>query len=205
LQPKDVCEIKLIEKKFVAFMRSARYNTTLDRRAESCDDQHQLFAFSVGDHMHLVERLTELGIELPTTAAPGAQYSAGVVHGDLVWISGQLPRDGDRVLVAGQVGRDVTIAQAQEGARIALLRALAALRDTVGDLQRVRQIVTMNVFVQSCGTFTQQSAVADGASALIFALLGPESGKHARTSVGVAQLPRNACVELDLVVVLDSA
>lgn len=154
--------------------------------------------------MNLANRLTELGIDLPATAAPGAQYSAGVVHGDLVWISGQLPRDGDRVLVAGQVGRDVTIEQAQEGARIALLRALAALRDTVGDLRRVRQIMKMNVFVHCCDSFTQQSIVADGASALIFALMGAELGKHARTSVGVLQLPRNACVELDLVVALHS-
>lgn len=152
--------------------------------------------------MNLTQRLNDLLIELPASSAPGAQYSAGIVHGDLVWISGQLPRDGDRVLVSGQVGRDVTVEQAQEGARIALLRAFAAVRDTLGDLYRVRQIIKMNVYVHCCDTFTHQSAVADGASVLIFQLFGADLGKHARTSVGVAQLPRNASVELDLVVAL---
>lgn len=152
--------------------------------------------------MNLEQRLAELSIQLPASAAPGAQYTAGVVHQDTAWVSGQLPRDGDRVLVAGKLGRDVTIEQAQEGARIALIRALAALRETLGGLQRVRGIVKLNVFVNSSDDFTQQSAVADGASRLIFELLGPQHGRHARTSVGVVQLPRNASVELDLVVAL---
>ncbi len=152
--------------------------------------------------MNLEQRLTELSITLPTSAAAGAKYTPAVLFQDLVWISGQLPRDGDRVLVAGKLGRDVPLEQAQQGARIALIRALAALRETVGSLDRVRQIVKLNVFVNSSDDFTQHSAVADGASELIFALFGSEMGKHARTSVGVSQLPRNACVELDLVVAL---
>jgi enamine deaminase RidA (YjgF/YER057c/UK114 family) len=153
--------------------------------------------------MNLEQRLSELSITLPVSATPGAQYTSGVVHQNLAWISGQLPRDGGRVLVAGKFGREVTIEQAQKGARIALIRALAALRDTVGSLQRVQQIVKLNVFVNSADDFTQHSAVADGASKLIFELFGPEQGKHARTSVGVAQLPRNACVELDLTAALE--
>lgn len=152
--------------------------------------------------MNLEQRLRELSIDLPASAAPGARYAPGVVHDGLAWISGQLPRDGDRVLVAGKLGKEVTIEQAQTAARAALIRALAALRDTVGDLTRIDRILRLNVYVNSSDDFSSQSAVADGASSLIYDLFGPEAGHHARTSVGVAQLPRNACVELDIVVAL---
>ena len=152
--------------------------------------------------MSLEHRLAELGLVLPDTAAPGARYAAVVVHGGLAWVSGQLPREGDRVVVAGKLGRDVDIAAAQHGARIALLRALAALRDELGGLARVRQILRLTVYVNSTEDFTQHSAVADGASTLIYELFGADLGRHARTSVGVAQLPRDGCVEIDLVAAL---
>lgn len=153
--------------------------------------------------MNLEQRLAALAITLPASAAPGAQYAAGVEHQGLAWISGQLPRVGDEVLVVGKLGREVALEDGQRGARIALIRALAALRETVGDLNRVQRILRLNVYVNSSDDFSQQSAVADGASALIYALFGPDLGRHARTSVGVAQLPRNACVELDIVAALD--
>lgn len=152
--------------------------------------------------MSLEQRLAELGLVLPEAAAPGARYAAVVVHDGVAYVSGQLPRDGDRVLHAGKPGRDLSLADAQAGARVALLRGLAALRDELGSLDRVRQILKLTVFVNSAEDFTEHSAVADGASTLIYDLLGPEPGRHARTSVGVAQLPRNGCVELDLVVAL---
>ncbi len=154
--------------------------------------------------MTIERRLLELGLELPDTAAPGARYAAVVVHQGVAWVSGQLPRDGDRVLHAGKLGRDVTIASAQDAARVALLRGLAALRDELGGLARVRQVLKLTVFVNSTPDFIEHSAVADGASTLIYELLGPELGRHARTSVGAAQLPRNGCVELDLVVALSA-
>ena len=153
--------------------------------------------------MSLESRLAELGLELPEAAAPGARYAAVVVHAGVAWVSGQLPRDGDRVLFAGKLGRFVSIEDAKQGARVALLRGLAALRDELGDLRRVRQVLKLNVFVNSAEDFTQHSAVADGASELIYDLFGATLGHHARTSVGVAQLPRNGCVELDLTVALD--
>ena len=152
--------------------------------------------------MSLEQRLAELDLVLPETAAPGARYAAVVVHDGLAWFSGQLPREGDRVIAKGKLGRDIDIAAAQNGARVALLRGLAALRDELGGLARVRQILKLTVYVNSTGDFTEHSAVADGASALIYDLLGPALGRHARTSVGVAQLPRDGCVELDLVVAL---
>ena len=152
--------------------------------------------------MPLEQRLADLGLVLPAAAIPGARYAAVVVHAGVAYVSGQLPREGDRVVAKGKLGRDLDIPAAQQGARIALLRALAALRDELGDLARVRQVLKLTVYVNSTEDFTEHSAVADGASTLIYELLGPESGKHARTSVGVAQLPRDGCCELDLVVAL---
>jgi len=149
--------------------------------------------------MTLTRRLADLGLVLPDTATPGARYAAVVVHDGLAWVSGQLPREGDRVVVAGKLGRDVDIPAAQGGARIALLRAFAALRDELGDLDRLQRILRLTVYVNSTDDFAQHSAVADGASTLIYELFGPERGHHARTSVGVAQLPRDGCVEIDLV------
>ena len=148
------------------------------------------------------QRLADLGLVLPETAAPGARYAAVVVHAGLAWVSGQLPREGERVVAKGKLGRDIGIAAAQNGARVALLRALAALRDEPGGLDRVSRILKLTVYVNSTEDFLDHSAVADGASTLIYDLFGPELGRHARTSVGVAQLPRDGCVEIDLVAAL---
>lgn len=152
--------------------------------------------------MNLDARLADLGIKLPESAAPGAKYAAAVVHGGVAWVSGQLPRVGDVVTCAGKVGREVSIEDARTAAGVALLRALAALRDELGDLSSVRQILKLNVFVASAEGFDEQSQVGDGASRLIFELFGAHHGRHARTSVGVAELPRNACLELDIVAAL---
>jgi len=152
--------------------------------------------------MSLQQRLAALGLALPEAATPGARYAAVVVHDKLAWVSGQLPREGNHVVVAGKLGRDVTVAEAQRGARIALLRALAALRDELGSLDRVQRVLKLTAYVNSTEDHVEHSAVADGASTLIYDLLGDDLGRHARTSVGVAQLPRNGCVEIDLVVAL---
>ena len=152
--------------------------------------------------MSLAQRLADLGLVLPETAAPGARYAAVVVHAGLAWVSGQLPREGDRVVAKGKLGRDIDIASAQGGARVALLRALVALRDELGGLDRVSRILKLTVYVNSTEDFLDHSAVADGASTLIYDLFGPALGHHARTSVGVAQLPRDGCVEIDLVAAL---
>ncbi|UGV28482.1 RidA family protein [Rhodopseudomonas boonkerdii] len=152
--------------------------------------------------MNLEQRLKEQGIELHAAAAAGAAYQPVVVHGDIAYVSGQLPRDGDHVLVQGQVGRDVDIAQGKHGARVAFIRVLTALRDALGSLERVDRVLKLTVFVHSAADFSGQSQVADGASQLIFELFGKERGGHARTSVGVAQLPRNAAVEVEATIAL---
>jgi enamine deaminase RidA (YjgF/YER057c/UK114 family) len=150
----------------------------------------------------LEQRLHELNIELPMSAAAGGAYAPVVVHGDTIYVSGQLPRDGDKVHVVGQVGRDVTLEDAKRGARLALIRGLAAIKAHLGSLDNVTQILKLTVFVHSAADFSGQTAVADGASELIMELFGPERGLHTRTSVGVAQLPRNAAIEVELIAAL---
>ena len=150
----------------------------------------------------LEQRLNELNIELPISAAAGGAYAPVVVHGDTIYVSGQLPRDGDKVHVVGQVGRDVTPEEARRGARLALIRGLAAIKAHLGSLDNVTQILKLTVFVHSAADFSGQTAVADGASELIMELFGPERGLHTRTSVGVAQLPRNASIEVELIAAL---
>lgn len=152
--------------------------------------------------VNLEQRLNELNIELPMSAAAGGAYAPVVVHGDTIYVSGQLPRDGDKVHVVGQVGRDVTLEEAKRGARLALIRGLAAIKVHLGSLDHVTQILKLTVFVHSAADFSGQTAVAAGASELIMELFGPERGLHTRTSVGVARLPRNASIEVELIAAL---
>ncbi|MBS7701831.1 RidA family protein [Chelatococcus asaccharovorans] len=148
---------------------------------------------------HWQAALDAAGIVLPAAAPPAAAYTPVVVHQGLAFVSGQLPRDETGVRTVGLVGVETTLAAAQEGARLALVRGLAALRDGLGGLDRLDRILKMTVFVQSGPDFVDQSAVADGASTLLFELLGLERGRHARSAVGVAKLPRNAAVEIELI------
>jgi enamine deaminase RidA (YjgF/YER057c/UK114 family) len=128
----------------------------------------------------------------------GGNYVSVVQHGDQVYVSGQIPRVGNTVVVTGRAGADVSVPQAQLAAKVCAMRALALLRQSLGSLERVKHILRMTVYVQSAQDFTQQSEVADAASEVLYAVLGP-AGVHTRTSVGVVQLPKNASVELDLI------
>jgi enamine deaminase RidA (YjgF/YER057c/UK114 family) len=128
----------------------------------------------------------------------GGNYVPLVRHGDLVYVSGQIPRVGDRVVVTGAVGSEVSLAQARVGASICVMRALALLQRSLGTLEGISGILRVNVYVQSAPGFTQHSEVADAASDLLVQVLGA-AGAHARTSVGVLQLPKSAAVEIDLI------
>lgn len=128
----------------------------------------------------------------------GGNYTALLREGDMLWLSGQVPRIGAAVVVTGRVGEQVDLQEARRAARICVLRALALMQRELGSLERVRQILRVTVFVQCTAGFTQQSEVADGASDLLCEVLG-DAGRHTRTSVGVYQLPKNASVEIDLV------
>lgn len=144
-------------------------------------------------------RLEELGLHLPVVLAPIAAYLPAVAAGRLVWTSGQIPlRDGE-LLATGHVGAAVDLVTARACARHAALNALAVLKDHLGDLDRIEQVVKTVVFVASSPDFTDQASVADGASELLQDVLGRE-GVHARSAVGVAVLPLGAPVEVELLV-----
>jgi enamine deaminase RidA (YjgF/YER057c/UK114 family) len=134
---------------------------------------------------------------------PGGRYAPVVLDSRYAYVSGQIPRVGDRVVVTGAVGFDVSLEQAQQGARICAMRALTLLQSTLGTLDRVLQVLRMTVYVQSAPGFTMQSEVADAASDLLVQVLG-DAGAHTRTSVGVYQLPKNASVEIDFVVAYEA-
>lgn len=128
----------------------------------------------------------------------GGNYTSTVQHGDVIYVSGQVPRVGSTVVVTGRAGTEVSLAQAQLGAKICAMRALALLRQNLGSLDRIQQVMRVTVYTQSATDFTQQSEVADAASEVLHTVLGA-AGIHTRTSVGVAQLPKNATVEVDLI------
>ena len=145
------------------------------------------------------ERLTDLGLTLPEAPKPVAAYVPSVRTGNLLYISGQLPfRDGQLIAI-GPVPSAVSIEQAQEAARQCVLNALAVLAEAVGgDLDRVRRIVRLGVFVASDPTFTDQPKVANGASELLQDIFG-DLGRHARAAVGSVALPLGASVEVEMI------
>lgn len=145
------------------------------------------------------QRLAELGLELPTVTPPLAAYVPAVQVGDLVWTAGQLPMVSGSLAATGLVGSDVTPEQAADLARICALNALAAVASVTGGLAAVRRVVKVVGYVASAPGFTAQPAVVDGASRLLGEVFG-DAGKHARSAVGVAVLPLNAPVEVELVV-----
>lgn len=144
------------------------------------------------------ENLQRLGIALPAAAAPVAAYVPAVRAGCLIYTSGQLPIAAGSVAVTGLVGKDVSLAEAAEAARMCAVNALAAVHELVG-LDAVKQIVKVVGFVASAPGFTDQPQVVDGASQLLQQVFG-RVGQHARSAVGVAQLPKNAAVEVELIV-----
>ena len=143
-------------------------------------------------------RLTELGLELPAVVPPVAAYVPAVRTGDLVWTSGQLPVVGGRMEVTGKVGGQVTAEQAKDLARTCALNALAAVDALVG-LDAVVRVVKVVGFVASTPDFTGQPGVINGASELLGEVFG-DAGQHARSAVGVASLPLDAPVEVEVVV-----
>lgn len=144
------------------------------------------------------ERLAELKLALPATSAPVANYVPAVRTGNLLFLSGNISRDAAGNTIAGKVGGDLTVAQGAEAAQRAALSLIANLKAELGELRRVKRIVRVGGFVNSAPGFTQQPAVMNGCSDLLVAVFG-EAGRHARTSVGVSELPLNAAVEADLV------
>jgi enamine deaminase RidA (YjgF/YER057c/UK114 family) len=144
-------------------------------------------------------RLRELGLELPAVAAPLAAYVPAVRFGDLVFSSGQLPTVNGELVAVGKVGAEVSAEDGAACARTAALNALAAVASEAGDLDAIARIVKVVIFVAGAPGFTAHAQVGNGASQLLQDVFGP-AGRHARSAVGVAGLPLDAPVEIELVV-----
>jgi enamine deaminase RidA (YjgF/YER057c/UK114 family) len=144
------------------------------------------------------DRLDELGIKIPETPVPLGSYKPASIAGNLIFISGQLPLSNGKLMFQGKVGSDVSQEDAAQAARASAINALAALSRELNGLGRVRKIVKVTGYVASASGFYNQAAVVNGASDLFFQVFG-EDGRHARAAVGVAELPMNAPVEIELV------
>lgn len=145
------------------------------------------------------ERLDRMGLSLPEVATPVASYVPVVRSGNHLFTAGQLPLREKQMLATGKVGGEVDMENAVECARQCALNALAAVRSEIGELAEIKRVVKVVVFVASTPDFTGQPTVANGASELLGDVLG-EAGRHARSAVGVAVLPLDAPVEVELVV-----
>ena len=143
------------------------------------------------------ERLQQLGITLPPVATPAAAYVPFVRSGNLVFISGHIAKQGGEPWV-GKLGADMSTATGQQAARAVAIDLLGTLQAAVGDLERVERIVKVMSLVNSTPDYTDQHLVTNGCSELLGEVFGPK-GAHARSAFGVAQIPRGACVEIELI------
>lgn len=150
----------------------------------------------------IARALAEKGIELPNAAAPVANYTPVVIAGGTAYVSGQVSSWNGEFRFIGRLGSDFSIEEGQQAARLAGLNIVAQLQNALGDLDRVRRVLRLTVFVNSAASFTDQPKVANGASDLMAEVFG-EAGRHTRSAVGVAQLPLGVAVEVDAIVAID--
>jgi enamine deaminase RidA (YjgF/YER057c/UK114 family) len=143
-------------------------------------------------------RLAKLGITLPTPPAPQASYVPTVQTGNLVFVSGQVPWTPEGMKFVGKLGREFSIEQGQEAARICAINILANLKVALGDLAKVNRIVKLVGFVNGTADFTEPHKVVNGASDLLIEVLG-EKGKHARSAIGMGSLPLGVAVEVEVI------
>jgi len=146
---------------------------------------------------NVYDKLKTLGITLPAVAAPAAAYVPFVQTGNLVFLSGHLPKKDGQVVV-GQLGKDITTEQGKAAARAIAVDLMGTLHAAVGDLNKVKRIVKVMSLVNSTDDFTEQHLVTNGCSELLGEVFG-DAGKHARSAFGVAQIPLGACVEIELI------
>jgi enamine deaminase RidA (YjgF/YER057c/UK114 family) len=145
------------------------------------------------------KKLKELGIELITPSKPVANYVKAVRTGNLLYLSGDGPTKSDGKYITGKVGADLTVEQGYEAAKQTGISILSTLKSELGDLNRVKRVVKVLGMVNCTSTFTDQPKVINGFSDLMVAVFG-EKGKHARSAVGMASLPSNIAVEIEIIV-----
>jgi enamine deaminase RidA (YjgF/YER057c/UK114 family) len=149
--------------------------------------------------MTIESRLKELGITLPMAPMPVANYVPAVRAGELLFTSGVLPMKEGTLAYEGKLGKELTVEQGQKAARLAVLNALAVVKQEIGSMEKVVRIVRLTGHVASSSGFVQQPAVLNGASDLLVAIFG-EAGRHTRAALGAAELPLNSPIELELIV-----
>ncbi len=153
--------------------------------------------------MSIKDKLKELGLVLPKAALPVAAYVPAVKTGNLVFVAGQLPLVDGKIVKEGKVGQEVTPEEAKEMAQLCALNALAAI-SLVADIDQIEKIVRVGGFVNGIAGFTAIPPIINGASELFIKLFGEANGKHARTAIGVAELPLNSPVEIEVTIQLSS-
>jgi enamine deaminase RidA (YjgF/YER057c/UK114 family) len=145
------------------------------------------------------EKLSSLGITLPSPPVPAGSYVPVVVSGNLVFVSGQIPLEAGLLKFRGKVGKDLAVESGQKAARLCTINALAQLRALLGSLDKIKRIVKVTGFVNCESSFADQPQVINGASDLLVQVFG-EKGKHARAAVGVSSLPLQSAVEVEFIV-----
>jgi enamine deaminase RidA (YjgF/YER057c/UK114 family) len=148
---------------------------------------------------NIENKLISLGIELPEPPKPLAAYIPAKQSGNLVFTAGQLPMVDGNLTATGLLGKDIDVDAAKAAAKICVVNALSAVKGAIGDLDKIKQVVRVVGYVASMPDFTQQPAIVNGASELLLEVFG-EAGRHARSAIGVAVLPLNAAVEIELTV-----
>ena len=148
--------------------------------------------------MTIEDKIKSLGITLPPSSPPGALYIPVRQVGNLLFVSGQVPFVNGVMAYAGRVGAERTLEEAQEAARVCIINMLAAVKDYLGELDKVKSVVKLLAFVSSVEGFNQQHIVINAASQLLFDVFG-EPGRHARSALGTNQLPMDATVEIEAI------
>ena len=150
--------------------------------------------------MQIEQKIADMGLELAAPSASIANFVPTVRTGNLLFVAGHLPRQADgKILNPGKVGRDITIDQGYEAAKLAMINCLASIKEAIGDLDKVQRVVKLLVMVNADPEFDRQFLVGNGASDLLVELYG-DQGRHARSAVGMGSLPLGCCVEVEMVV-----
>jgi len=148
--------------------------------------------------MKIEELLAEKGYKLPASSPPIASYVNGIISGNLLFISGKLPMEDGRVKFTGKVGKDISLDDGYQAARLSAFHALASAKEVVGNLDFINRVVKVTGFVNAAPGFIEIPKVINGASDLLVEIFG-EKGKHARSAIGVAELPLNSAVEIEVI------
>jgi len=148
------------------------------------------------------EKLNKIGLKIPPAPKPLATYIPAIKAGNFVFTSGQVPIADGKIVYAGKVGKDLTEDEARKAAELCLVNCLSAVKSIIGNLDNIKRIVKLTVFVNSANDFTAQPNVANGASELLEKIFG-ENGKHVRSAVGVNELPLNSAVEIEMIALVD--